>query len=91
MHLHVTHVILLKDYRLRMEFNEGKIKEPDPKDELYSEISEPPKEIELIRKVRANPDPGTIEWPNGRDFSPKFPYDAGQEVRKPLRNGSSGK
>ena len=82
MFLHVTHVLHLKDYRLRLEFNDGKVEDLDLRDELYGEIFEPLRDIELFKKVRVNPDTGTIEWPNGADFAPEFLYDTGQEVRK---------
>jgi hypothetical protein len=79
---HQTHVLYLKGYQLRLEFNDGKVKDLDLKDELYGEIFEPLKEIELFRKAYVNPDTDTIEWPNGADFAPEFLYEAGQEVRK---------
>jgi hypothetical protein len=82
MFLHVTDVIYLKNYQLRLEFDDGKIKDIDLKDELYGEIFEPLKDTEFFRKVYINPDTGTIEWPNGADFAPEFLYEAGQEVRK---------
>jgi hypothetical protein len=82
MFLHVTHVSYLKDYQLRLEFNDGKVKDLDLKDELYGEVFEALRELELFRKVAVNPDTGTIEWPNGADFAPEFLYEIGQEVRK---------
>jgi hypothetical protein len=82
MFLHVTHVLHLKNYQLQLEFNDGKVKELDLKDELYGEIFEPLKDIELFKKVYVNPDTGTIEWPNGADFAPEFLYQTGREARK---------
>ncbi len=82
MFLRVTHVLYLKDYQLRLEFNDGKIKELDLRDELYGEIFEPLKDPEQFRKVYVNRDTGTIEWPNGADFAPEFLYETGREVRK---------
>ncbi len=82
MFLHVTHVLYLRDYCLRLEFNDGRVKEVDLKDELYCEVFEPLKGIELFKKVYVNPGTGTIEWPNGADFSPEFLYETGQEARK---------
>jgi hypothetical protein len=82
MFLHVTDVLYLKGYQLRLEFNDGKVKELDLKDELYGEVFEPLKDIELFKMVYVNPDTGTIEWPNGADFAPEFLYDSGEEVRK---------
>jgi hypothetical protein len=80
--LHVTHVFYLRDYQLRLEFNDGKIKELDLKDEFYGEVFEPLKDLELFNQVYVNPVTGTIEWPNGADFAPEFLYDTGQEARR---------
>ena len=82
MFLHVTEVIYLKDYELRLTFNDGSVKILDLENELYGEIFEPLKAIELFRQVYVNPDTGTIEWPNGADFAPEFLYQAGEEERK---------
>ncbi|MEW6235790.1 MAG: DUF2442 domain-containing protein [Candidatus Omnitrophota bacterium] len=82
MFLHVTHVQYLKDYQLRLEFNDGKVKDLDLKNELYGEIFEPLNDIDLFNKVYINPDTGTIEWPNGADFAPEFLYEKGRKVRK---------
>jgi len=82
MFLHVTHVTYLKGYQLRLEFNDGKVKSLDLKDELYGEIFDPLRDLEFFRKVFVNPATGTIEWPNGADFAPEFLYEIGQEVRK---------
>jgi hypothetical protein len=82
MFLHVTDATYLGDYRLRLEFNDGTIKDVDLKDELYGEIFEPLKDITLFQKVTVNPDTNTIEWPNGADFAPEFLHEIGQEIRK---------
>ena len=82
MFLHVIQVVYLKDYKLRLEFDDGKVKDLDLKDELYGEIFEPLKDTELFEKVYVNAETGTIEWPNGADFAPEFLYETGQEFKK---------
>ncbi|MBN2232969.1 MAG: DUF2442 domain-containing protein [Deltaproteobacteria bacterium] len=82
MFLHVTGVIYLGDYQLRLEFDDGKVKDVDLKDELYGEIFEPLKKTDLFEKVYLNCSTGTIEWPNGADFAPEFLCEIGREVRK---------
>jgi hypothetical protein len=82
MFLHVTHVLYLKDYELRLQFSDGKVKDLDLRDELYGEIFEPLKDVEIFKKAYVNQDTGTIEWPNGADFAPEFLYERGREVRK---------
>lgn len=82
MFLHVKSVEYLNDYKLRVEFNDGKIKQVNLNDELYGEIFEPLKDFELFQRVAVNPDTNTIEWPNGADFAPEFLYEIGEEMRR---------
>ena len=77
---HITKVAYLKEYQLRLTFDNGIVKDVDLKDELYGEIFEPLKDIEFFKQVAINPDTITIEWPNGADFAPEFLYEVGQEV-----------
>jgi len=48
--LHVTNVTHLEDYKLRLAFNDGTVKEVDLKDELYGEVFDLLKDIELFNK-----------------------------------------
>lgn len=82
MFLHITNVTYLEDYRLRLEFNDGTVKEVDLRDELYGEVFKPLKNVDLFRQVRLNPESRTVEWPNGADFAPEYLHEIGKEVRK---------
>ena len=80
MFLHVTGVTYLEDYKLRLEFNDGTVKDVDLKDELYGQVFEPLKDRVLFKQVYVNPDTNTIEWPNGADLAPEFLHEIGQDV-----------
>lgn len=80
MFLHVTEVTYLQEYQLRLRFDNDVVKDVDLKDELYGEVFEPLKGVELFKQVVVNPDTKTIEWPNGADFAPEFLYEIGREV-----------
>ncbi|MEW6381697.1 MAG: DUF2442 domain-containing protein [bacterium] len=82
MFLHVIEATYLEDYRLRLKFNDGKVKDVDLKDELYGEVFEPLRDIEVFKKVRVNKETNTIEWENGADFAPEFLYEIGQEIKE---------
>ncbi len=82
MFLHVTGVTYLDNYRLRLQFNDGAIKEVDLEEELHGEIFKPLKDIALFQQVRLNLRTKTIEWPNGADFAPEYLYEIGKDVRK---------
>lgn len=81
MFLHVTNVTCLEDYKLRLEFSDGVVKDVDLRNGLYGEVFEPLKDIGLFKQVSVNPDTNTIEWPNGADFAPEFLYEIGEEVK----------
>jgi hypothetical protein len=80
--LQVTSVEPLNDFRLRVAFNDGSVKEVDLASEMYGEVFEPLKQPEFFRRVSVNPETNTIEWPNGADFAPEFPHRIGTEVRQ---------
>ncbi len=82
MFLHVERVSHIDDYRLRIGFSDGTIKDVDLGGELHGEIFEPLKELDFFLKVSVNPDTRTIEWPNGADFAPEFLYETGVEIKK---------
>lgn len=82
MFLHITSLNYLEDYCLRLQFNDGTVKDVDLRKELNGEVFAPLQDIELFKQVKVNPDSGTIEWPDGADFAPEFLHKIGKEVRK---------
>ena len=82
MFLHVTSVSYVAPYRLRLQFDDGIVKEVDLSEEPYGQVFEPLKDPEFFKRVSVNPETGTIEWPNGADFAPEFLYDVGRETKQ---------
>ena len=82
MFLHVTKIEYLEKYRLRLEFDDGTAREVDLENELYGEVFEPLKDLDLFKQVYLNPDTKTVEWPNGADFAPEFLHEIGEDVKK---------
>jgi hypothetical protein len=82
MFLHINEVNYLGDYRLRLWFNDGQVKDVDLKDELYGKIFDPLIDQYLFQQVKVNPDTRTVEWPNGADLAPEYLYEIGQTVKK---------
>jgi hypothetical protein len=62
----------INDYVIWLRFSDGTEGEVDLRAELYGEIFEPLKNIELFKAVFVNPEWGTIAWPNGADLAPEF-------------------
>ena len=61
-------------YRLRLTFSDGKVGELDLANELWGEMFEPLKDIELFKSFRIDQELGTVVWPNGADFAPEYLY-----------------
>lgn len=77
----VVNVECLKDYQLLLTFDNGERREVDiaalvPMDGVF----EPLKDPGYFRRVRVEPDVGTIVWPNGADLCPDVLYENGQSV-----------
>ena len=49
-------------YRLRLTFSDGKVGELDLADELWGEMFEPLKDIELFKSFRIDQELGTVVW-----------------------------
>lgn len=66
---------LLRDFVVRVRFNDGSEGEVDLKDELEGPVFEPLKDPEYFSRFRVDPDVHTLVWPNGADLAPEFLYE----------------
>lgn len=74
--LKVVDVDYVKDYTLRLTFNDGVVKIVDLKPYLQGDVFG-----ELLDKgkfVQYGLTPMTIEWANGADLAPEFLYEIGE-------------
>jgi hypothetical protein len=55
-----------------LRFSDGTEGEVDLRPELYGEVFEPLKNLDVFKTFFVNPEWGTIAWPNGADFAPEF-------------------
>jgi Protein of unknown function (DUF2442) len=77
----VIGVSCLGAYRLLLTFEDGQRREVDiaalvPFDGVFA----PLRDESYFRRVRIDPDSGTIVWPNGADICPDVLYDNGRGV-----------
>lgn len=70
--LHVTDVQYLKNYQLKLTFNDGVAGIVDLSNELWGEMFEPLKDPVLFSEVRLDKELDTIVWTNGADLAPEF-------------------
>ena len=73
----VRDVKYVGDYKLRLTFEDGSVREVDLSQHLDGEVFEPLKNLSKFRSVRLNADLDTIVWENGADMSPDFLYEIG--------------
>ena len=64
----------VESYRLRLTFSDGKVGDIDLASELWGEVFEPLKDLELFKSFKVDQELGTVVWPNGADFAPEFLY-----------------
>ena len=72
----VTSAEHLNDYKIKIGFNNGKVKTVNLESHLDKPVFLPLKELSFFRDFSLNP--FTIEWKNGADFAPEFLYKIGE-------------
>ena len=77
--IHVTSVEHIADHTIRVEFDDGSVKDVDLSGELWGEVFEPLRDVARFRAFRLDPELGTITWPNGADLAPEFLYERATE------------
>ena len=70
----ITKAKYLNDYKVKLEFSDGKNGIVDLKDELYGSVFEPLQDKEIFATVSLDKDLDTIAWENGADLAPEFLY-----------------
>ena len=75
MFLEIIKAKYIDNYRIKVWFNDGKVKIVDLADSLIGIAFEPLKDLEFFKKfsIKFN----TIEWENGADFAPEYLYEIG--------------
>ena len=63
----------INEYIVKVFFNNGKEKTIDLKNELFGEVFEPLKNLDLFKSFSINCN--TISWTNGADFAPEYLYE----------------
>jgi hypothetical protein len=72
--VHVVDVRCVGEYRLRLEFEDGKAGELNFSEEEWAGIFEPLRDPGFFSRVELDEELGTIVWPNGADFAPETLY-----------------
>jgi hypothetical protein len=65
----------VREYRIRLRFEDGREAEIDLESELWGEVFEALKDREVFRAFRLDHELNTLAWPTGADLAPEFLYD----------------
>lgn len=63
------------NYRIWLAFEDGSQGEIDLADELWGEMFEPLKKLDMFKSAYLDKELNTIVWKNGADFAPEFLYE----------------
>lgn len=70
--LRVTDAEPLDNYRLRVTFNDGLVRDVDCSFLLRGPLGEPLRDPDYFRQVRVDEEARTVIWPNGLDPAPEL-------------------
>ncbi len=76
----VRSVEVLRQYVVRVAFDDGLERIIDLEPILAGELYGPLRDPELFRRVQVDPEVRTIVWPNGADFDPATLHDWPEHV-----------
>jgi hypothetical protein len=74
----LTRATYAGDYRIAVAFEDGTAREIDLEEELWGEMFEPLRDVEVFRAFRLDEELSTIVWANGADLAPEFLYGEGR-------------
>ncbi len=70
---HVIKAKYIKDYRVWVEFNDGKKGEIDLASKIWGEVFEPLKDLHYFKNFKISGH--TLSWKNGADLAPESLYE----------------
>ena len=78
MFLEVNKAEYLEEYKIRLWFNNGMVRDVDLSDSLNGEIFKPLLDKDYFKNFTIHFN--TIEWENGADFAPEYLFEKGVAV-----------
>lgn len=73
--LHILEVEVIRDFVLKVEFNDGVVKVVDVKPLMTGPVFEPLHDPAFFARVTIDPIAQTVVWPNGADLAPEALYE----------------
>jgi len=75
------------DYTIRVRFVDGTEGDVDLEEELWGEVFEPLKDLEVFRGFRLDTELNTLSWPSGADLAPEFLYEKAASPNRSVPTG----
>ncbi len=72
----------VREYTIRVRFADGTEGEVDLTSELWGEVFEPLKNLDLFRGFRLDKELNTVGWPTGADLAPEFLYERAAATKR---------
>mgnify|MGYP001072880364 CR=1 FL=1 len=73
--LHILEVEVVRDFILKVSFNDGTVKVVDTSPLLTGPVFKPLTDPDFFAKVTIDPIAQTVVWPNGADLAPEALYE----------------
>jgi hypothetical protein len=70
----ITGVEVIREYRLRLTFEDGTVGDVDFAGRDWRGVFEPLRDPAYFARVEVDPEAGTINWPDGLDMAPEPLY-----------------
>ncbi len=74
MFLHVVAAEYLKEYKIKVTFNDDRTGIIDLQDALKGKVFSPLLDVNVFSQFVLDKELDTLVWPNGADFAPEFLY-----------------
>lgn len=74
---------------IHFRFADGTQADVDLSTELWGEVFEPLKDVEVFRRFELNEELNTVTWPTGADLAPEFLYDRAATQQAEVLSGPS--
>lgn len=84
----VTNVEPPGGFRLLLTFTDGLVREADLSGDLWGPMAEPLQDPDYFRRVRVDPELGTVVWPNGFDLDPDVLHGDHEPAARPPAHSS---
>lgn len=74
----ITKATYIRDFIVKIEFNDKNVFEVDLRGHLVGGILESLNDVSLFSKLSYDPELETVVWENGADLAPEFLYELGK-------------